>query len=357
MTSSVAALLLVALALVAYVWWAMRRLLRPTSERELLPSGLPTSIDEVERWLRERDAKARPAHPMCHSGVTWANGVARKTGVCVVYLHGWGAGPAEIEPVDVRISAALGANCLRFRYTAHGLGSTERGSQAMVLEQSHTVLRADGATAYALARLLGERVVLIGCSTGGALAMWLSSQQWVHNELAACILISPAIRLRVPRAPVVNLCVSWLLLLLPQAASRRLLQLINGGPIKRSGMPIYPGARGEAQVATWTRAYPIEAVLHLFGLIMLCRATITFGSLTPPMLAFASPLDPVLSFDATMDAMRGMPRGELDVIYVAEDESPHVLTGWITSPSTIDRVVARSVAFLERELDGRRVPE
>ena len=50
----------------------------------------------------------------------WASVFRRQTGLCVVFLHGWGASPPEVAPVDERLAEALGANLLRFRLTGHG---------------------------------------------------------------------------------------------------------------------------------------------------------------------------------------------------------------------------------------------
>ena len=34
----------------------------------------------------------------------WANVFRRQTGLCVVFLHGWGASPPEVAPVDERLA-------------------------------------------------------------------------------------------------------------------------------------------------------------------------------------------------------------------------------------------------------------
>ena len=98
-------------------------------------------------------------------------------------------------------------------------------AEALLAEQSPEVLRRDAASAYALGRLLGERVVIIGCSTGGALAINLSQQRWVGRELAAIILVSPGFRLAVPHA--VFFVLGWLIMMLPRSAGRMLLQTVT----------------------------------------------------------------------------------------------------------------------------------
>ena len=343
------ALLLILASLVTYFIVVRRRLIRIMTEQELLPAHtlLPSSAAGVEKWLRERDALAAPIQPGCESSVTWANGPSNKTGICVIFLHGWCASPPELDPVDKHIATALGANLLRYRYTGHGLRPMERGGEVMLKEQGHEQMRRDAAIAYALGRQLGGAIVLMGSSTGGSLAIWLSGQAWVRNgSLAALVLVSPGIRLAMPRAT--WLCVGWLLMLLPRAGSRSLLHAINGGKYKRPQMHLLPGARGEAQARCWTRVYPFEAVIHIIALYLICGASAVFESIDAPVLAFANPRDKTVSFAAAREAVHRMPQGQLEV--VEDSENVHVITGRIASPNTVERIVHVAVEFLERHV-------
>ena len=276
------------LLLVLFRFFRVRyRLIRRALERELLPPDLPADAADVEAWLRARDARAAPLHAGCESSVTWAAGSNRRRAkVCLLYFHGWGASPPEIDPVDRLVAAGLGGTLLRFRFTGHGLSPMDRGGAAMLAEQSFEQLQRDAATAFALGRLLGDRLVLVGCSTGATLALWLSAQQWTKKELAALVLVSPAFRFAV-LGQIAWLCFSWLILLLPFAASRKVLHLVNGGPLKRPGMPLLPGGRGEAQQRVWTRFYPIESIVSLVALYNACAAVVRPARVRLPVLAFA----------------------------------------------------------------------
>ena len=84
----------------------------------------------------------------------------------------------------------------RERFLVHGndiadrLAAKRRGmhdDDPAFLQVQRDVGKATG-VAYALGKLVGRRVVLLGCSTGGSLAVWLAAQPWVKNELAALIL-------------------------------------------------------------------------------------------------------------------------------------------------------------------------
>ena len=301
-----------------------------------------------------RDECEAPLQHLAGSSVTWANGSAERASLCIVYLHGWGASPLEIDPVDERVAASLGATLLRYRLTAHGLSPLERGANSLAEVQSAVQLRRDAATAHALGELLGERVVLFGTSTGGTLSVWLASQSWVraaaaNAELAAIVLTSPGFQIVTPLQAVAK-PLGWLLALLPRPASGLLLRLLTGSRKLKPRSPALTGARGEAQQRIWNRVQPIEAALTVIGLYAICGATCSLEDLDVPVLAFACPDDRTVSFYATRAAMRRMPRAELDVMHGPHVENAHVLTGAVASPGSVDHVVERTVVFLKREL-------
>ena len=347
----------IALGRFFYVRWQLLRTISYNSflhgrrdwERDSKVHAFPTELGGVEKWLRARDGSEAPLQPGAESQVKWANVFRRQTGLCVVFLHGWGASPPEVAPVDERLAEALGANLLRFRLTGHGYAPEEgksgeelhRGGVAVAERQSHLQLRRDAAAAFALGRLLGERVVLVGCSTGGSLAVWLSGQPWVQRKIAAIVLVSPAFRLTAPYA--VWVVFSWLILLSPRAVAALILRGFNGFHFLKRPSPKLSGDRGAAQARCWTRAWPIEAVRHVIGLYVVVRATVSYAKIRVPVLAFANPKDGAVSFEATREAVGRMRRGELEV--VTDSENRHVITGAILSPSTVERVTRRAVDF------------
>ena len=55
--------------------------------------------------------------------------------------------------------------------------------------------------AYAIAKKLGRKVIIMSCSTGGTLSLLLASE---HPEIAGLIMYSPNIRLKDPAAKILN---------------------------------------------------------------------------------------------------------------------------------------------------------
>ena len=310
---------------IAYLVLKRLLLLRPLSEFELLPHDIPCTEARVESWLRERDQREAPLQPGAESAVQWARAPGVATELCIVSLHGWGACPRELSPVPERLAGELGANLLRFRYTAHGLQPTERGGEAMLAQQNATVLRADAATAFSLGALLGKRVVLLGCSTGGSLSLWLAAQPWTARALAGLVLVSPGLRLTMPA--LLWEVMSWVVVLLPPPAARAVLRAANGGPHKEPKIRPPPGPRADALAMYWTRRYPIGAALHPITTFRLISASVPFERIGVPVLSLGNPRDPVNSFEA-MGARQPTQRSNTPLSVRVAAVSPTAVPAW-----------------------------
>lgn len=338
--------LLVAVALTVAAFFRKRRAMCAPDPAYAAP--LPPSLDPsgVEAFLAGRDEAAAPLRPGCAASVRWAPGRERQRArACVVFIHGWSASPEEIDPVDADVAAALGATLLRVRLTGHGLAPTARCGEAMRDQSRPDALRMDAATGFALGALLGERVLLVGCSTGGSLAMWIAAQPWSRPALAGLVLISPAWTIARFGSRLYNL-LKWPLVLAPRPLGSRLLRMVTG-PTMRHPPPIT-----EELSRVWTTEYPAPSVLNVMEVFVSVEVSVSPPRLALPVLAFANPSDRAVDFRSTAAHVHSMPNGTLEV--VTDSENHHVLTGRIKSPSTVPRVTARVEAFARSVLGAER---
>ena len=203
-----------------------RGMLRAGRSPPQLPSGFATS--EVENFIRERDEQAAPLQPDAGSAVHWFDGQRNtRTDVVVLFLHGWSASVQEISPVDLNIARGLRAHLLRYRLTGHGVAPHERGGEMMRDEASCAALLRDAMVAFQLAALLGERLVLVGCSTGATLLAWLAVQPWAAPRVTNLLLLSPCFSLLRPSRQIYR-TLRWPFLLLPRALVVPALHKVTG---------------------------------------------------------------------------------------------------------------------------------
>ena len=171
--------------------------LGPRPSAPQLSAGLPAVPAEpleLERYLRAGEAKHK-LKPDNEARIIWA-GAMEQTDYAFVYLHGFSASQEEGDPVHTELARRFGANLYLSRLAEHGIDTTE----------PLVALTADGLwesakEAYAIGRRLGRKVILMGTSTGGTLALKLAAE---YPEIAGVILLSPNIEINDPNAWVLN---------------------------------------------------------------------------------------------------------------------------------------------------------
>ncbi len=88
-----------------------------------------------------------------------------KTPIAIVYVHGFSASKGRRGRCPTSVAAALGANLFYTRLTGHG-----KDGAAMATASVNAWVN-DYAEALAIGRAIGEKVIVIGVSTGAALAV------------------------------------------------------------------------------------------------------------------------------------------------------------------------------------------
>lgn len=290
-----------------------------------VPDAGPEGVQAVADWVRSGEARFDDLVPGTEKLVVWADPAApAPTPLSLVYLHGFSATRQEVAPLAELLADSLGANLFLTRLTGHG-----RGPEPMGRARLEDWL-GDALEAMAVGERLGERVVVMGTSTGGSLAIWLAAQPEVRDRIAALLLISPNLGLPDPRARI--LLWPW------GGALARALQ----GP-ERSFEPL-----NALQERYWTTRYPVEALLPLMATVRTVER-LSFGEVRAPVWIAYDPDDPVVDPSATEARFPefSSPRKLLLSIPVPEGGDAHVLAGDIVNPRLTERVLGEILDFLE----------
>jgi len=120
----------------------------------------------------------------------------KQTEYAIVYLHGFTASQGEGDPVHRTFASTFGCNLYLSRLAGHGL----KGKDAM-LEFTPEHLWASALEAYAIGKKLGKEVIIVGTSTGAAVALRLAA---TFPEIKGIILYSPNIAINSKSAWLMN---------------------------------------------------------------------------------------------------------------------------------------------------------
>jgi esterase/lipase len=283
--------------------------------------NLPADLDQ---YLSQSEARYADIVPGAEKTIIWANASKTKTPLSIIYLHGYSATRQETAPLSDEIAAQLGANLFYTRLSGHGR------SEAAMAEPSVNDWLNDTTEALEIGKRLGDKVIVIGTSTGGTLATWLAEQPNT-DQVAAYILISPNYAPRDPNAEFLTL--PW---------ADYFVSLIVG--TNYSWKPENP-----LHAKYWSHDYPSTSLVTMMGLVKYVRES-DLQSIHKPVLVIYSPFDTVVNSDITKQkfALIGSTVKEIDPILTKVNSGNHVLAGDILAPNNTEAVKKLILDFLSK---------
>ncbi len=235
----------------------------PTVDAPVINKALPElaiALDDLPQWVKAQNDAYPNIKPDNESELVFADSIPQKTAYSIVYLHGFSGSRADGAPVHKQVAKALGANIYLPRLYDHGL-ATEEGLANYTGEKSLDSAR----EALAVGKLLGEKVIVMGTSTGCTLALALAAQ---HPELAALVLYAPNIRINHPLDFVATL--PWGL---------QIIRKVEGGLYHAMENP------SATKKQYWTTKYRLEAPVQMQKLLETAMVPATFEKVTVPVFS------------------------------------------------------------------------
>ncbi len=287
--------------------------LGPQAAPDLTVRFNPTEIGESpDTYLQTREAQWSDLIDGAQKQILWADPATRaKTPYSIIYIHGFSATAAEVRPLPDIVAASLGANLYFTRLQGHGRKNPDAMGEATVNGWIN-----DYAEALAIARKIGEKVIIMSTSTGGSIATWALAHEKLNQDVVAAIFISPNYGIQA----------SGEFLLTGPWAERLALTIL--GP--RSGFD----PANEAHATYWTANYPTLAILPMAQSVKLARDT-AVEDIQVPALFLISSQDDVVRPELTQKiAKRWGAPARLDDIGNPGGLSTHVLAGDILNPAT-----------------------
>jgi esterase/lipase len=217
------------------------------------PAGLEAYVSALESPHRIKpDNEAR---------IVWAgDSTRRQTPYSIVYLHGFSASQAEGEPVHRNIAREYGCNLYLSRLAEHGIDTSEE-----MINLTADKLWESSKQALAIGKQLGKKVILMGTSTGGTLALKLAAT--FPEDIAGLVLLSPNIAINDDKAWILNN--HWGLQIARLVRHSKYIDRDTEDPLDKK---------------YWNRPYRLEAVVELQELLETSMKEETFRAVKQPAL-------------------------------------------------------------------------
>ena len=283
----------------------------------------PTSLNELDPWLAQSEASFKDLRAGTAKGVVWAEGEKRKTAWSVVYIHGFSASRLETAPVADEVAKALGANVFYTRLTGHGLSGEAMG------QASAQDWMADTLEAIQIGQTLGDKVLVISCSTGSTLSTWLGTTPQAA-KVNAFVFISPNFGLKNTMSELIN--GPW---------GKQIATAVSGDTIS------YEQTDPREKIA-WTGSYPTQALFPMMALVKKVRDSDLSAFKTPVLVLFSAAdqtVDPNMIKQAF--AQLGSDHKTIDAVIYSRSKGQHVLAGDIRDPESVEPMASAIVKWTQ----------
>lgn len=323
----------VLVALLAIVYFLGPKPAAPIYNNNLIQ--VPSEPAALESYIKTKEA-AHKVKTDNEARIVWANDSTKaKTPYVIVYLHGFSASQEEGNPVHRNIAKQFGCNMYLARLSEHGIDTTDA-----LVNMTATSLWESAKEAYAIGKQLGDKVILMGTSTGGTVALELASN---FEDVAGLVLYSPNIAINNPSAFLTNN--PWGL---------QIARMVMGG--KENVLK----NRTDTYKKYWNHQYRLEAVVELQELLETTMIPSHFKKIKCPLLTLyyfkdEKNQDPVVKVSAMKEMFEavGTPTNLKRMIPIPEAGN-HVLASPIQS-NDIVTVEKETALFLEQIIQLKKV--
>lgn len=271
----------------------------------------PELIADLETWLKGSEAQFQNLRPGVEKAIVWAKPTPQITKWAVVYIHGFSATRLETAPLAEFVARALGANLFYTRLTGHGLDGEALGNATAQDWMADTV------EAIKIGKVLGDKVLVISCSTGSTLSTWFGTTA-ESSLVDAMVFVSPNFGLKNKFSELIN----W-----PWGQS--IAKVIAGDKIE------YQSSDPREAVA-WTQSYPTRALFPMMALVKKVRNSDLSRFQTPVFVLYSAQDQTVEPFSIKEAYARmGSKIKAIETVDYSRSEGQHVLAGDIRDPQAV----------------------
>ncbi len=319
-------------AMLAVVYFLGPKPAAPNYNNNLIQ--VPSDPAALEAYVASNEAKHK-VKPDNEARIVWANDSTKaKTPYVIVYLHGFSASQEEGNPVHRNIAKQFGCNMYLARLSEHGIDTTDA-----LVNMTATSLWESAKEAYAIGKQLGDKVILMGTSTGGTVALELASN---FEDVAGLVLYSPNIAINNPSAFLTNN--PWGL---------QIARMVMGG--KENVLK----NRTDTYKKYWNHQYRLEAVVELQELLETTMIPSHFNKIKCPLLTLyyfkdEKNQDPVVKVSAMKEMFEAVATPtNLKRMLPIPEAGNHVLASPIQS-NDIVTVEKETALFLEQVMQIKK---
>lgn len=290
------------------------------------------SLTELDNYIADKENKVINLREDNEARILWADATKQKTEWSMVFLHGFSASPMCGDPVILDIAKKYKLNTYLARIAGHGIGDIESFKDLTPQQMIDSAKEA-----LAIGKKLGEKVLVVGSSTGCTLATYLIAENPEYAD--AIMFYSPNIDLNDSKSQIAVM--PWGL---------QIMRLIFGSNYREIKF------RNEEANQYWTTKYRLEGLQVMRSLLNETMNEALFEKITQPFFLGYWYLDEenhdkIISIPAANNLFNKISTpSNLKEKVVFRTVDAHVLLSKFQTKD-IDSVRKESYAFLDKIID------
>ncbi len=277
---------------------------------------------DLNNYIVKKEQAVADLVPGAEKKINWHYRDQRKTEYALVYLHGYTGCRQDLFPLLDIVANNIGANVFYTRFKEHGLNNGETLHLASASDWLN-----DGVEALRIGQRLGDKVILVGFSTGASVAAWLVDNY--QKDIELLVLISPnfgpvdksAYLLRTPlRKIMLNL-------------------LIGKYRTIESEYPLYK--------KYWIFHYRSFSLIDMMDLVVLAQK-VKWQEIKIPTLVIYTENDDLIDLVKVKNIFQQIKTVNKKIVNISEAKS-HILAGSIISPLQTGFVAEKITNFIKEQ--------
>ena len=147
----------------------------------------PSAPGDLEKYVSDQES-GHKIKPDNEARIVWNDTLRNPTEYAIVYLHGFSASQGEGDSVHRWAASEFGCNLFLARLSDHGIDTPDA-----LINLTADRYWESAKQALAIGEKIGKKVILMGTSTGGSLALQLAATY--PDKVAGLVLMSPNIEI------------------------------------------------------------------------------------------------------------------------------------------------------------------
>jgi len=280
------------------------------------------SITELDNYLKKSESNVSNIRPGCEKKILWSRESDTKTNKSIVFIHGFSASSIECSPVIELVAEKLKANLFLTRLRGHG-----QDGKALAEANLNELIK-DTQEAIAIGKVIGDEVIVIGCSTGCSLIHLVLGQ---GIKIKSAIYISPNFSPKPLKGHALRL-----------PGAKFLMPLVFGKT--HSFIP-----KNKESARCWTTSYPISALFTIKDSVLAAHQ-VKHSKISTPMLFWFSDKDKIVNSKWTRKIASKIGDNVTlfnPILTNQDDPSKHGILGDILSPNQTKQGVEKILNWLD----------